>query len=505
MSAFQKLTLKQRLLLPPALTLIGLITLQTTNAYLNGVVSSRVVLPEIENTMMEDHKTALKALVDAEAIALGHRLQGLQSREEKIAAIVADTDPIRFFDDRSGYFFSYDLSGMRINVPINKKDNGKNLLNLRDKNNFPFIQAIADAARAGGGFVTYHFEKEGHGVQPKLSYARLIPDTDIFVGTGVYVDDVGAERDRMKLSLANHQQEYRVYIYGLFLAIVGVAVLLSLLLSGNLAGTLRRIASELYQGANQVAAASTQLSSQSMALAEGANRQAGAIQETSASLQELMAATLANSKSAATVDTLAQAARDVADRGITGMRAMTEAIGAISASSGDIQKVVKTIEEIAFQTNILALNAAVEAARAGESGQGFAVVADEVRNLAQRSAQAAHETAAQIEGALGKTADVAKISDKVATSIHQMSSAIHQFTQVSGEVAKSSANQTATIGHLETAMAVVNEVTQSCAANSEENAAAAEELNSQAVSMDAAVGQLLHLVASRRGATAADF
>ena len=147
---------------------------------------------------------------------------------------------------------------------------------------------------------------------------------------------------------------------------------------------------------------SATITASSQSLAEGASEQAASLEETSASLEEMSSMTRHNAENAQKANELAKQARSAADKGVADMQAMNAAMEAIKNSSDDIAKIIKTIDEIAFQTNILALNAAVEAARAGEAGMGFAVVADEVRNLAQRSAQAAKETAGQIEGAISQ-------------------------------------------------------------------------------------------------------
>jgi len=176
------------------------------------------------------------------------------------------------------------------------------------------------------------------------------------------------------------------------------------------------------------------------------------------------------------------------------MTALVGAMDAIKTSSADIAKIIKTIDEIAFQTNILALNAAVEAARAGEAGAGFAVVADEVRNLAQRCAQAAKETASKIEDAVQKSAVGADISAKVAKSLEEIVGKARQVDEMAGEVAAASQEQSQGISQVNIAVTQMDKVTQSNAANAEESAAAAEELTAQAESLKDAVSELLRLV-----------
>jgi methyl-accepting chemotaxis protein len=201
-----------------------------------------------------------------------------------------------------------------------------------------------------------------------------------------------------------------------------------------------------------------------------------------------------NSENAHKANDLAQQARSAADKGTADMQTMNAAMDAIKVSSDDIAKIIKTIDEIAFQTNILALNAAVEAARAGEAGMGFAVVADEVRNLAQRSAQAAKETAAKIEGAITKTAQGVGISKQVAETLLEIATKARQVDELVAEVAGASREQTQGIAQVNTAVGQMDKVTQSNASNAEESAAAAEELNAQAIIMKDSVGELLQLV-----------
>ena len=240
--------------------------------------------------------------------------------------------------------------------------------------------------------------------------------------------------------------------------------------------------------------AAGEISGSSHCLAEGAAEQAATLEETSASLEELSSMTKRNGDNAQKAYELARHTRAAADKGIGDMQSMSTAMSALKESSNDIAKIIKTIDEIAFQTNILALNAAVEAARAGESGMGFAVVAEEVRNLAQRSAQAAKETAVKIDGAISKTAQGVEISDKVAQTLGEILAKARGVDELAAEVANASNEQTQGILQINAAVGEMDKVTQSNAANAEQNAAAAEELNAQSILMKEAVGELTRLM-----------
>jgi len=278
------------------------------------------------------------------------------------------------------------------------------------------------------------------------------------------------------------------------LAEIGGSMLLAVLVVTGLNRVLRGVSLVLDEGAGQVATASGQVSSASQALAQGSGEQAASIEETSSSLEELASMTRRNAENAHKANDLAKQARTAADRGALDMQTMSLAMDAIKASSDDIAKIIKTIDEIAFQTNILALNAAVEAARAGEAGMGFAVVAEEVRNLAQRSAQAAKETAAKIESAISKTGQGVEISSKVAQTLGEIVVKARQVDELAAEVATASREQTQGITQINIAVGQMDKVTQSNAASAEESAAAAQELNAQASMMKETVHQLTLLV-----------
>ena len=262
--------------------------------------------------------------------------------------------------------------------------------------------------------------------------------------------------------------------------------------------SLRAIASGLGAGSEQLASAASQISIASQTLAEGSSEQAASLEETSASLEEMSSMTKRNAENAQKANDLAKQTRVAADKGAADMETMSAAMQAIKASSDDIAKIIKTIDEIAFQTNILALNAAVEAARSGEAGLGFAVVADEVRNLAQRSAHAAKETAAKIEGAICKTGQGVGISKKVAEALNEIVTKARQVDELAAEVAGASTEQTQGITQINTAVGQMDKVTQGNAASAEESAAAAEELNAQAAVMKESVVEFMELVGGSR-------
>ena len=207
--------------------------------------------------------------------------------------------------------------------------------------------------------------------------------------------------------------------------------------------------------------------------------------------------TKANAENAGKGNELSKQTRAAAEQGVSDVKQMSSAMEIIKASSHDIAKIIKTIDEIAFQTNILALNAAVEAARAGEAGAGFAVVADEVRALAQRSAVAAKETAAKIDDSVAKSQQGARISTEVAKSFETIQQQVLQLDALVGEIATASNEQSLGIGQVTTAVSQMDRITQSNAASAEETAAASQDLNAQAAVLSDAVQSLQELIGTK--------
>ena len=260
------------------------------------------------------------------------------------------------------------------------------------------------------------------------------------------------------------------------------------------AKTFNRIIEGMSENAAQVTDGSNQVSTSAQELAAGASEQASSLEETSSALEQMAAMTRTNAQNAKQANELSGSARAAAEEGDRTMHQLNQAMTGINESSGQISKIIKVIEEIAFQTNLLALNAAVEAARAGEHGKGFAVVADEVRNLAQRAAQAARETTGLIEDSVLKAKEGADVADEVGKALSVIVSDVSKVTGLIEGIARASEEQAQGVEQVNTAVSQMDQVTQQNAAGAEESAAAAEEMSAQAQAAQILVNELVQMV-----------
>ena len=253
---------------------------------------------------------------------------------------------------------------------------------------------------------------------------------------------------------------------------------------------LKRMVHNLNAGAEEVAAASSQISSSSQSLADGASQQAASVEETSASIEEMSSMTAKNADNAEEASHLTVKARSSAEEGNDTMKSLQAIMRELHGGNNQILAIIKSIDEIAFQTNLLALNAAVEAARAGEHGKGFAVVADEVRNLAQRCSTASKETADLINARVQSNDNALKITEVFAEKLKEIATDTKKVADLMGEISAASREQSEGVSQIGKAMTSIDNVTQQNAANAEQMASASEELSSQSVNLREVVLEL---------------
>lgn len=251
---------------------------------------------------------------------------------------------------------------------------------------------------------------------------------------------------------------------------------------------------------NEVSLASERLRAVGRQLAAGSSEQASAVEETSSSLEEIASAIQENMKNVTQADQLMIGTSRVVSDASAFMKELTASIAEIAETSEETRKVIRTIEEIAFQINLLALNAAVEAARAGNAGLGFAVVAQEVRNLAMRSRDAALSTSALIESSVEKTRKGTEMVYKTGESFAKVSQGAEKVGELLSKVAVFSQDQEHGIGYISKAMNEINRVTQENAAGAEETSSAIEDIGSQAEHMKRIVEELVLLIGNKDGA-----
>lgn len=388
---------------------------------------------------------------------------------------------------QNDYFWINDLRPRMIMHPTNPALDGQDLADYKDPAGLRlFVKMVEVCTSRGEGLVEYMWPKPGASeAVPKISFVKLYSPWGWIVGSGIYVEDVRAELRAMSL---------------LLLAAGGLVSALSLhwayRMARSIVGPIHYVVTELAGGAGQIAAAAGQISSSSQSLAQGTTEQAASLQETSAAGEEVTSITRKNAEiSKEVAANMADTSELVADANCR-LEEMIRCMHDIDVSSHEIVRVIKVIDEIAFQTNILALNAAVEAARAGEAGMGFAVVADEVRNLAQRCAAAARETAVLIDQSVTASKTGGARLEKVAGAVSTITTRTARIKTLVDEVHMGNREQAKGIEQVAKAIVRIEQVTQRTTAVAQESASSSEEMSAQAESMRSLVRRLEDLVHS---------
>ncbi|MCW7754148.1 methyl-accepting chemotaxis protein [Desulfobotulus sp. H1] len=464
----QKITIRQRMatiLILASCMLAGMFWATFQTAY----TARDMGILETGQVMFRDQKAKIYVATHSMALSLGTVAGEIKSPEERIRLFRAMIQDIRFEEDESGYYFIYEGT-TNVALPTRPDLVGKDLGGAQDADGVYYVRALRDAASKGGDFVEYIFDKPGFGNQPKLAYSAPIPGTNMWIGTGVYIDNIAAEQARISGSIGQQVRNHLFAVASIaglfalvFFAIAGFTTrdvvsslqrtsgLLKDLASGE--GDLTRrmpeerkdetgemarwinrfieqihgIISRIRDNAERLRNASGSMHHESLSLADGVrtaasgtealtdaaatmkNNMAGiasAMEQTSTNTSMVAAAT---EEMTATIDEIAknaEKARQTTGNTVQRVQETSRKAKELGDISREVGQVTETISEISAQTNLLALNATIEAARAGEAGKGFAVVASEIKDLATQTAKATENIRSIINHALTLSLEV---------------------------------------------------------------------------------------------------
>ncbi len=347
-----------------------------------------------------------------------------------------------------------------------------------DSNKYEFGRQMV---RQGNGLIKYSFE----GVDKIVAFSKENKSRWIVASTA-NVNELFASVNQIRET-------------SIIIAVVGIAVIAGILffLTQSIVNPVNKIICGMEDGADQVASASAQVASSSQSMAEGTFEQASALEESSSSMEEMSSMTMKNAENAGLADGFMKEVNQVLSEAATSMNLLTDSMQEISRASVETSRIIKAIDEIAFQTKLLALNAAIEAARVGEAGAGFAVVADEVRNLAMRAAEAARDTEKLIAGTVKKVNSGSEFVSSSNDALSRVSESATRVGELITEISQASKDQSEGIVQVNNAIAEMETVVQQNVANSEESAAAAEEMNAQAEQLKLFVDDLMVIVTGR--------
>lgn len=461
---------------------------------------------ETGKVMLIDQKAKLQVASHAMAVALGEAVKksGASNPEETAALIRVMVNPTRFENDQSGYFFVYQGTA-NVAFPVKQENQGKDLGDIKDKNGVYVIRELAQKAIGGGGFVEYIWPKPGAGDVPKLSYAEMIPGLDMWVGAGVYIDNIektnSAIREELD-QLSGKKTRQMLAVAGLiFTGIVALSFIIALGISsglkklilsfrdvaegegdltkritvcskdelgelGALFNVFLRNLQDMVQkvtgnslAINDAAMSLTALSGQmserahdtsmvALNVAAGAeemttnlNAVAAAMEQSSTNTAMVAAAAEEMTATIAEIATNADHASKMTKDAVQQSVTASKRMAELGVAAEAIGKVTETINDISDQTNLLALNATIEAARAGESGKGFSVVANEIKELAKQTAEATRHIKVQIEGMQSTTTVTQE-------EIKRISSIITQVNELVATIATAVEEQSAATGEI---------------------------------------------------------
>ncbi len=514
-----KLTVRGRMYLIIA-TIFVLFLVMAFFAVSSGTRVRDLGIAKTAKVMLADQEAKIQVASHSMALTLGHAIEGMTDKNQQIDLIRKLIDDIRFESDSSGYFFVYDDTTV-VALPPKKESQGKDLADTKDKNGVFLVRELRDKARTGGGFVSYIWPKPGSEDTPKLSYAELIPGTAMWIGTGVYLDNISAYEAQMSKeinSAVTKNTTYMLVIAGAIFAgiismcliiVFGIVKDLKALVNsfrdiaegegdltkrialkakdeiGELGQSFNTFISKLQGMIRTIAANTATVDAEAHTLSSVAASMADNAQQTSdrsenvASAAEEMSSNLNNVASAmeqsttntnmvasaaeemtATISQIADnaaQAHTITEKAVIQAGNTSKRMVELGASAEAINRVTETITEISEQTNLLALNATIEAARAGEAGKGFSVVANEIKELAKQTAMATLDIKRQIDGVQSTTATAVSEIKEISTVINSVNEIVATISTSVGEQSAATEEIAQNISQAATGLGEVNE------------------------------------------------
>ncbi len=482
-----RLSIKGRMLLV-VVSIMALFVILLWFAITNSFQVRDLGIEKTRTVMLEDQKAKLQVATHSVALAVGHAIEGLSNEKERVEIIRKLVDDIRYEGDRSGYFFVYENTTC-VALPPAKQKQGNDFSSAKDKNGVYFVRELREQANKGGGFVQYVFPKPPKGEDtPKLGYAEMIPGTNMWVGTGIYIDNIDnfinthhteisdqVRKSTLRMALATGVifvaiiSVILMIAYGIVHRISKVATSINDIAQGEgdltsrldiisddeigalgkgfnifvekLQGIIRAVVANsqqveqashaLTQVARNMSSNAADSSQRSSAVSTAADQMNNNLSNVAAAMEESSTNTAMVASAAeemhATINEIAgnaEQARLISEQALSRAEQASTKMTALGEAALAINKVTEAITEISEQTNLLALNATIEAARAGEAGKGFAVVANEIKELAKQTAAATLDIKQQIAGVQGTTGETVKEIQEITGVIDQVNAIV---------------------------------------------------------------------------------